>query len=574
MVILTLTEKGGEARQLTFDKNDVTIGRVQGNDVVLPKGNVSKRHCRILSDDGHFTIEDMKSTNGTYVNGRRIAEVTAVTGADKIYIGDFVIRIENAAAAGPPEAGSLSASLRRPPPPPPARAGTRTTDGEEIDTPAPSPKSRPSVAAVPPPPPPPPPARTGRATLSDGDAIPPSAADIDLDDDALGVPKLNVPPLKPGFPLSADEEEAAKARAPGDEDDVITNQGGRERRRQPAAGAAVPGDFPVWLRKLLENGATAVYVNGAEVEVERLGRRETSDVKEGDLSDSLRDLAMRGTPRPSHDAAAVNVTLPDGSRLSALFPPAANQVAATVRRGLVDGHKLADLVSEGALSKEMQQVLEACASTGRNVLCAGDRPAVETLLHALAGALEDRKRVIVLADRVGALRPGWVRVTPDPRNPDLIAAAVALRADHFIAEVSSASLAADILQQCALGLEGAFIGLPARSAQDALNRLQALTAVALGASGGTTALVAGSFDVIAHAQVLPSGGLRVVEISEPKVDIHGQLGAEPLLTWAPENGRTDGRASGGRFQVTGASARLASTLASRGAALPANILRT
>ena len=41
MVTLLLTEKGGETKQLNFDKDEVTIGRVQGNDVVLPKGNVS-----------------------------------------------------------------------------------------------------------------------------------------------------------------------------------------------------------------------------------------------------------------------------------------------------------------------------------------------------------------------------------------------------------------------------------------------------------------------------------------------------------------------------------------------------
>ena len=52
MVTLLLTEKGGETKQLNFDKDEVTIGRVQGNDVVLPKGNVSKRHCRIMLQVG------------------------------------------------------------------------------------------------------------------------------------------------------------------------------------------------------------------------------------------------------------------------------------------------------------------------------------------------------------------------------------------------------------------------------------------------------------------------------------------------------------------------------------------
>src|SRR5687768_2179107 len=61
---------------------------------MLPKGNVSKRHARLLYRDGRFIVTDLKSTNGTYVNGRKIAQATIVREGDKIYIGDFVLRIE------------------------------------------------------------------------------------------------------------------------------------------------------------------------------------------------------------------------------------------------------------------------------------------------------------------------------------------------------------------------------------------------------------------------------------------------------------------------------------------------
>src|SRR5262245_51796280 len=54
MFSVLITEKGGEQRRYEFDKGEVTIGRVQGNDIVLPKGNVSKRHSRIVLKDGKF----------------------------------------------------------------------------------------------------------------------------------------------------------------------------------------------------------------------------------------------------------------------------------------------------------------------------------------------------------------------------------------------------------------------------------------------------------------------------------------------------------------------------------------
>lgn len=106
MFTILIQEKGGEQRRMVFNKPEVTIGRVQGNDIVLPKGNVSKRHARIVLKDGKFIIVDLKSTNGTYVNGRKITSPLVVKDSDKIYIGDFIVGVDEAASAegdGPSE---------------------------------------------------------------------------------------------------------------------------------------------------------------------------------------------------------------------------------------------------------------------------------------------------------------------------------------------------------------------------------------------------------------------------------------------------------------------------------------
>jgi pilus assembly protein CpaF len=102
MFAIVITEKGGEQRRIVFNKPEVTIGRVQGNDIVLPKGNVSKRHARIVLKDGKFIIVDLKSTNGTYVNGRKITSPLVVKEGDKIYIGDFILTLEGDAALTSP----------------------------------------------------------------------------------------------------------------------------------------------------------------------------------------------------------------------------------------------------------------------------------------------------------------------------------------------------------------------------------------------------------------------------------------------------------------------------------------
>src|SRR5688500_17659418 len=119
MFQITINEKGGQAKSLDFDKNEITIGRVQGNDVVLPKGNISKRHSRIVLKDGKFIIIDMQSTNGTYVNGKKITTPQVIKATDKIYIGDFTLQLSGN--------GASAAESSAPP-----RARPESTEGIEL----------------------------------------------------------------------------------------------------------------------------------------------------------------------------------------------------------------------------------------------------------------------------------------------------------------------------------------------------------------------------------------------------------------------------------------------------------
>ncbi len=97
MLALTIREKNGEERQLIFEKEEVTIGRATGSDIVLPRSNISKRHARLVDKHDKVVIVDLRSTNGTYVNGRRITAPELLTYEDKVYIGDFVIRLSRPA---------------------------------------------------------------------------------------------------------------------------------------------------------------------------------------------------------------------------------------------------------------------------------------------------------------------------------------------------------------------------------------------------------------------------------------------------------------------------------------------
>ncbi len=106
MLTLSIRDKNGEEQVVQYDKEEVTIGRTSASDIVLPRNNISKRHARLVDKDDKVVIVDLRSTNGTYVNGRRITAPEILTPEDKVYIGDFVLRLADPAAAqaaaGPP----------------------------------------------------------------------------------------------------------------------------------------------------------------------------------------------------------------------------------------------------------------------------------------------------------------------------------------------------------------------------------------------------------------------------------------------------------------------------------------
>jgi clan AA aspartic protease (TIGR02281 family) len=70
----------------------ITIGRHGSNDVVINDGKVSRHHLQIVRDDaGHFRVTDTGSTNGTYVNGRKISGETPLSPGDSIRVGNTAL---------------------------------------------------------------------------------------------------------------------------------------------------------------------------------------------------------------------------------------------------------------------------------------------------------------------------------------------------------------------------------------------------------------------------------------------------------------------------------------------------
>lgn len=72
-----------------------TIGRRRSNDLVLSDNTVSGQHCIILTEGDDIYIQDLDSTNGTFLNGKRIHEKTVLQRGDKLMLGkqEFTVNL-------------------------------------------------------------------------------------------------------------------------------------------------------------------------------------------------------------------------------------------------------------------------------------------------------------------------------------------------------------------------------------------------------------------------------------------------------------------------------------------------
>lgn len=113
----------------------ITLGRMPGNAFVLPDPSVSQSHARIIRIGGDYFLKDLKSTNGTLLNGRPIKESSLHDG-DTFKLGEVVaiFHLAPATVPAPQPSAPMPAPVPTPPPPPPLPLPVPASDLEKSDT--------------------------------------------------------------------------------------------------------------------------------------------------------------------------------------------------------------------------------------------------------------------------------------------------------------------------------------------------------------------------------------------------------------------------------------------------------
>jgi pilus assembly protein CpaF len=619
---IVITEKGGKPRAEVFDQGEITIGRVHGNDIVLPKGNISKRHSRIVQRDGKFIIVDLKSTNGTYVNGKRISAPLVLKDGDKLYIGDFTITLEspNGLGGGHDAPEDEPAQVVAPEPvapelpprnPQPIADEDELIFGEDPDPPVkPSRPDRPADPKPEPRPLEPRPAdvREPSRQIKPSKPMPPTPQPSrpkpsERSNLSIHLPAAAALNARGAVFSSVTKALAADGGLPLDDDSTLERARLAAEKTLTVLAKKLQGEnidgWPLQIAKevcglgplgeLLEDpNVVEVFINGPHQILVRRAPDSSSvgiplvPMQAFFSSDDAVALVVR---RIMHAAGVkfdaehpiAEARLPDGTRVNAVHHAAAVRgPLVTISRSSTRNATLDELVAEHMLSKNMAEFLELCVRARRNVcVCGGPGAQIGTLMSAMAATIDDDERIVVVEQvarlklaqpHVVTLEPRPLRGGPSPATVrDLVGNALRMRPNRVIVHEVTGGEAHELFVAMGGRQDGTLFTSYAATTRDCLDRLETMISLA-GLDVQRRVVreqIASSLDILVTVTRFADGSSRVTQISEitgVEVDL---ITTQDLFTFKRE-GFDDAGAVIGRFQATGSPPRFYDELQRRG----------
>src|SRR5262244_1604054 len=270
----------------------------------------------------------------------------------------------------------------------------------------------------------------------------------------------------------------------------------------------------------------------------------------------------------------VDARLPDGSRVNAIIPPLAlDGPTLSIRRFGTDPLKMATLIENGALTREIAILFEMCVRARLNIIISGGTGAGKTtLLNALSAFIPGDERIVTIEDsaELQLQQPHVVRLETRPPNiegkggvaqRDLVRNALRMRPDRIIVGEVRGAESLDMLQAMNTGHDGSISTIHANSAQDSVNRLEMMMQMS-GFDLPTRAMrqqISLALDIIVHTARMADGTRKVTSVSEMAGMEGDSIVLQELFSFVREGTDGAGRVVG-QFVSTGVRPRFAERL--------------
>ena len=329
-----------------------------------------------------------------------------------------------------------------------------------------------------------------------------------------------------------------------------------------------------------------ILVNAHDtIYIERRGKIEATNVRFKDdehLMRVIERIVSSVGRRIDESSPMVDARLQDGSRVNAIIPPLAiDGPVLSIRRFGADPLRMAALIDNKALTKDIADMLQMVVSARLNVLISGGTGAGKTtLLNALSAFIPENERIVTIEDsaELQLQQPHVVRLETRPPNiegrgevtqRDLVRNALRMRPDRIVIGEVRGGEAIDMLQAMNTGHDGSLTTIHANTPRDALARLETMiqmTGMRL-SDRAMRQQIASAINLVVQVARLSDGARRVTSISE----LTGMEGETITMQEIFQYERTGVDQQGtvlGRFRPTGIRPRFAERLKACGLQLP------
>lgn len=556
---MTLTLiKPGEQQPVTESLADgaYIIGRGNAAKIRLPYADVSERHALVVVRNGIASIEDLKSANGTYVNGKQTSGIVSLSDDSIVQIGNALMRISGAAPSGedkPTQYANEERNVQR------EAASPDMAIAEQKRDPLAS--LRRKVRE-----------QIQKELIARMDLKRLTASGIDRE----GLERQAREKISE---IVAEVEKSGKLPRSIDPERIKKEVFDEALRLGPLEDL------------LADDSVNEIMVNGPhQVYVERGGRLQLTDLQFSDDASVLAIIERIVAPlgrRIDESQPYVDARLSDGSRVNAIIPPLSlSGPSITIRKFAKKKLTVEDFIRFGTWSANAAKFLDVCVKLRKNIVVAGGTGSGKTtLLNLLSSFIPPTERIVTVEDaaELKLEQPHVVRLEARPPNVegkgavtirDLVKNCLRMRPDRIIVGECRGGEALDMLQAMNTGHDGSLTTVHANSPRDVVSRLETMVLMS-GMELPSRAIreqIASAIDIIVHESRLADGSRKVTAITEVTGLEGQQIVMQDLFTFKQagidENGKIIGE-----FKPTGAMPTFFDTLKYRGMNLDPGIFQ-
>ena len=477
MLKIAVTTPKGQRSEIECTIDSCSIGKSDDNLIVLQGWTVAKKHAQIQRKPDGVYVEDLGSSSGTEVNGKKISQHGPLQPGDSIAIAGYslaVLDLDSDTSAAAPAPIQVSA-------------------------PAPAPAATPAAAPVSPPP-----AAAAPAPQVAPEPSPPPSLDQQAREELnRHLKRVHLQLIKQmdlrRMDVSRQSEDELRSNTKALLEEIVRS----DKELPPEIDKnrivkqvldEVVGLGP--LEDLLADElVTEIMVNRYdEIFIERGGRLSKSEITftsdQAVIGAIERIVAPLGR-RIDESSPMVDARLKDGSRVNAVIPPLALKGSnITIRKFSKKKLQGADMIRFGSMTQPMLEFMETIVREKSNIIISGGTGSGKTtLLNLLSSFIPDDERIITVEDaaELQLSQPNLIGLESRPPNAegkgqiairDLVKNTLRMRPDRIVVGECRGGEALDMLTAMNTGHDGSLTTAHANTPRDCLARIEVMVMMA------------------------------------------------------------------------------------------------